>query len=94
MRRKQRRMFSTTIAIFLSLNIQVQSEGGPVQLLTFPLLGLTSWLLGWWQVQATIRRRYDALKAGIVELNEQLRVPLVLVTIGFRSLLYGVGIAF
>lgn len=91
---KQKRRYTflnTRIAIFLSLNVQVE-QAGQIQLLTLPLLPLTAWLLAGWPWYARFRRLQHSVQIGLAEVWEYLNFWLTFTSIGWKSILYGVGV--
>lgn len=89
---KQKRTFlNTRIAIFLSLNIQVE-QAGQAQLLTLPLLPLTAWLLTGWQWYIRFSRGRQSVQLRLSEVLGRLNFWLAFTLIGWKSVLYGVGV--
>lgn len=86
------------MAVYLSLNIQVQHDNNPAGLITVPLMPLTAWLLWWWNlrlvashlVQDTrvLLNRFGELTASIYE---DMLITGTVMNIGFKAMLFGVG---
>lgn len=91
-RRRRQTMLSTTIGIFLSLNIQVERDGQRL-FLNLPLLPLTAWLWLGWQGYLRLGHWGRTGQAGLKRLFERLTLWLTLTHIGCKSILYGVGVA-
>lgn len=91
MRTKRRMMLQTTVAIFLSINVHV-SRDQTNQLLTIPILPLTT-LLAWrWSLMRSASGLMENMSQQWTNFQQQLTVGLILMTIGYRSILYGVGV--
>lgn len=87
-------MLSTQrIAIYLSLNIQVQRDSQAAEMLTIPLLPLTILLMWGWQVE-TVIYRWARRGSDLISRAEQSLGTVALVSlIGLKSVLYGLGVA-
>lgn len=93
-RRRPKKMLSTQrIALYLSLNVQVQRDNQAAEMLTIPLLPLTVLLLWGWQVEMAIYR-WARQGADLVSRGEQsLRTGAIVSIIGLKAVLYGLGVA-
>lgn len=98
-RRKRKSLLSTSLAVYLSLNVQIQRDDGENQLLTFPLLQLATWLMVAWQLKAVLYRPVEYVEAIFNRLDHWLQVQqaefkpaTIMAGIGIRSLLYGLGV--
>ncbi|NJN99901.1 MAG: hypothetical protein HC875_40245 [Anaerolineales bacterium] len=93
-RNHPKRMLSTQrIALYLSLNVQVQRDNQAAEMLTIPLLPLTVLLLWGWQMETAVYR-WARQGADLVNGVEQsLRTGALVSIIGLKSVLYGLGVA-
>lgn len=90
-RRRTRTLLDTRIAVFLSLNIQIE-QAGQAHLLTRPLLSLTALVLFLWHWYAGFSQIVTSVQRDLDKLDQSLNVWLTLVVIGWKSTLYGVGV--
>lgn len=89
--KQNRIMLNTTIAVFLSINVQVE-QNGQTRLFTLPLLSLTTWLLGWWRLKAVASRLREDISICLTSIRGWCMICLVVSDIGFKSILYGAGV--
>lgn len=102
MRRKNRTtLMSTTIAVFVGLNMQIRRENR-AELITLPLLHLTPLLIWAWKTSnlltgltrswsslVVVARRW--MNHQLDHLSYILDIGVILTGIGLRSILYGLG---
>jgi hypothetical protein len=84
-------LLSTTMGAFLSLTIQVE-RNGQSQLFTWPLLPLTTWVWIGWQLYLWFRQGRSAVETCLSLVYQRLAVWRALTQIGYKSILYGVGV--
>ena len=93
MKRKRRpTLLHTTIAVFLSINVQVE-RGGQAWLYSLPLLPLTTWLAAWWYLRSTVRRLNRTIRATLADISDSLAIWLAVTNVGIKSVLFGIGVA-
>ncbi len=90
---------ATTLAVYLSLNVEVRDDKRGDDFFAFPLLSLVwlltaAWLLQAWVVK--VRREWEAGTARVrrqwTGLANRLRVAFTVTNIGWQSLAWGLGI--
>ncbi len=87
-------MLSTQrIALYLSLNIQVQRDNQAAEMLTIPLLPLTILLLWGWQMETVINRWVKGWSDWVRRMEQSLRTGVLVSVIGLKAVLYGLGVA-
>ena len=98
--RKRKSLLSTSLAVYLSLNIQIQQDNGEDHLLTLPLVQLSAWLMAALQLRTVLQRLARQIGQVYLTLCDWLNAPLAefrplatLLGIGVRSLLYGFGVS-
>ena len=90
MPRKRQIMRHTTVAVALSLNVQVH-KNGQSQLLTLPLLSLTRLLLMWWQIKTATQGWALSANTRI----EKTMQAMAGITIGvYKALLFNIEFAY
>ncbi|MBE7472311.1 MAG: hypothetical protein HS114_24520 [Anaerolineales bacterium] len=93
-RKGPKKMLSTQrIALYLSLNVQVQQDNQAAEMLTIPLLPLTILLLWGWQVEMVV---YWWVRQGshlVKRVEQSLRTGILVSLIGLKVVLYGLGVA-
>lgn len=87
MKRNSRTLLNTTIAVVLSLNMQI-SHDGRSHLYIWPLLPLTWVLMAFWRAKQF--GRY--LGEGLADIVKITILCLTLCDIGLKSILYGLGV--
>ena len=98
-RRRKKVVLSTTVSVYLALNVHARKDNGKTGLLTIPLVRLTTILLWWWNLQGMTQNlswHLNRCIAGIqtrLDARQRAMAPgLTLLGIGVRSVLYGVGL--
>lgn len=94
-KRRRKTLLSTSVGVYLSLNVQVQKDNNHPGLLTFPLLNLTTLLLWWWALQSGLgqaRQLISEIQVWAAVQQQQISLALTVFNIGIRSLLYGAGL--
>lgn len=91
-RQKRTKQLSAAVAIYLSLNIQVQDEHGPDWMLAIPVLPLNFWLWWGWQFQTVVDRLATTIVNQVVSIGDRVQVALMVLSIGWKSSLYGLGV--
>ena len=98
-RRKRKSLLNTSLAVYLSLNIQIQQDNGEDHLLTLPLVQLSAWLMAALQLQTALHQLAGQIEQAQMALCDWLNISLsefkpfaTLLGIGVRSLLYGFGV--
>lgn len=89
---KHRLMRHTTVAAFLSINIQVEHQG-QVRLLTWPVLPLTTWVWLWWQFHTMNDRIEMTIDRWVTSLQQRWSVWMTVTRIGINAILFGLDIA-
>ncbi len=99
MRRKKRStLMSTTIAVFVALNMQVRREDR-AELIILPLLHLTPLLIWGWKVSrflsswSHLEKKINRGFQSVEDLARSLTVTVTVINIGLRSILYGLGVS-
>jgi hypothetical protein len=88
----KRSMLSTNIAIFLSINVQVEKDG-QTWFVSRRLVSLT-WILAQWLLcKKTTHQCCQSIREYLTNLGEQLLVASTMLDIGYRSVLYGLGVS-
>lgn len=77
----------TAVAVFLSLDVQV-IQADRAHLFTLPLLSLTPLLMAWFQLLSW----GQSLQSTLSTWSHTVWLSLSLVDIGFKAVLYGVGL--
>jgi hypothetical protein len=84
-------MVSTNVAVFLSINVQVE-EDGQTWLASRHLVSLTLLLAQWYFFKTTLDQFDQSIREYLAIFGEQLRVTGIVFGIGYRSVLYGLGV--
>ncbi|GIK40110.1 MAG: hypothetical protein BroJett011_39430 [Chloroflexota bacterium] len=93
-RKGPKKMLSTQrIALYLSLNVQVQRDNQAAEMLTIPLLPLTALLLWGWQMEMAIYRWVRQGSDLVNRVEQSLRTGALVSVIGLKAVLYGLGVA-
>ncbi len=91
MRRSQ--LMLTTVGVFLTLNVQIAHDDGRRESVLLPLLSLSSLVLHIWKISM----RWHRLRTEVTSLRDRVSKHLemyrLIAGIGFRSALYGAGVA-
>ncbi len=99
MKRRRKLVLSTSISVYLSLNVHAQKDNGTTNLLTIPLLSLTTLLLWWWNLQTITGYIGWHIAYAVARIRGQIEIwrriiftALALCEIGVRSIIYGAGL--
>jgi hypothetical protein len=85
-------MLSTSVAVFLSINVQVEKDG-QAWLATRQLISLTWLLVQWYLFTSAIQQFDQSIRVSLASLGERLSVTGTMFGIGYRSALYGLGVS-
>lgn len=94
-RQRRKKKLNAAVAIYLSLNIQVQDDYSPDWLLTIPLLPLNFWLEWGWQARLITRQMFSWWRycdQGAITYSQRWGIAITLLGIGCKASLYGLGI--
>lgn len=97
---KRKTLAATSLAVYLSLNVEIIDDERGSDLLAYPLLSL-AWLLMlphllqalFQKITTTACTGLDQLWASVRVGTQTLAVALALIQIGLKSLAWGVGLA-
>jgi hypothetical protein len=93
-RKRPKKMLSTQrIALYLSLNVQVQRDNQAAKMLTIPLLPLSILLLWGWQMETVINRSVKGWSDWVRRVEQSLRTGALVSVIGLKAVMYGLGVA-
>jgi hypothetical protein len=100
MKRKRRSFLSTSVKVYLSLNIQAEKDSGESGLLTIPLLSLNTLVMFLWSLHTfatpvvlRLRKVSAKMKRFIRDIHHRIIIIATLFDIGLKSLAYGLGVA-
>lgn len=86
---KRKTLAATSMAVYLSLNVEIIDDERGSDLLAYPLLSLAWLLMLPHLLHAQISKIKTAARAGL----DRLTITLAIIQIGWRSLVWGVGLA-
>ena len=89
LKRKRQATFSaTTMAVYLSLNVEVMDDHRGIDCLALPLLSLTRLLMaGWW-----VQLRWTGVQHSFAYRRQQWQLYWSVAGIGWRSVAWSMGI--
>jgi hypothetical protein len=61
-------------------------------MLAIPVLPLNFWLVRWWQLQTVMDRLATTLVNQLLTIGDKMQVALIVLSIGWKSSLYGLGV--